>query len=83
MKDKFAADSVLETSCAQIISRREGLKLSAASILASLLPPVALTATRTASPRSTKLEEHTMAQMTATQQASAHAADKPPFVRFE
>jgi len=76
MKDKLAADSVFETSCAQIISRREGLKLSAASILASLLPPVALTATRTASPRSTKLEEHTMAQMTATQQASAHAADK-------
>jgi len=76
MKDKLAADSVLATSCAQIISRREGLKLSAASILASLLPPVALTATRTASPRSTKLEEHTMAQMTATQQASAHAADK-------
>jgi len=76
MKDKLAADSVFETSCAQIISRRVGLKLSAASILASLLPPVALTATRTASPRSTKLEEHTMAQMTATQQASAHAADK-------
>jgi len=73
MKEKLAADGALETSCAQI-SRREGLKLSAAGILAALLPPVALTATRTASSHTDKLE-HTMAQMTATQQASAHAPD--------
>jgi pimeloyl-ACP methyl ester carboxylesterase len=63
MKDQFA------------ITRREGLKLSAASILASLVPLAALTAARTASSRSDK--EHTMAQ------ASALAADKTAIRPFQ
>jgi hypothetical protein len=37
MKQKFAVDNLLETPCAQI-SRREGPKLSAAGMMASLLP---------------------------------------------
>jgi len=52
----------------QQFTRREGLKLSAASIMASLLPLAALTTPRTASSRSDK--EHAMSQ------ASTQTADK-------
>src|SRR5678815_5898761 len=59
----------------QQFTRREGLKLSAASIMASLLPLAALTASRTASSRSDK--EHTMTQ------ASTRAADTTAIRAFQ
>src|SRR2546421_3384609 len=70
MKEEVAADNPLETPCAQI-SRREGLKLSAASIMASLLPVSALAATRTEYQK-----EDTMTQTSVTQQGRKQAADK-------
>jgi len=79
MKEKVAADGALETPCAQI-SRREGLKLGAASIMAWLLPVSALAATRTASPPSEK--EHTMTPASTKQQAITQAADKTAISPF-
>jgi pimeloyl-ACP methyl ester carboxylesterase len=70
MKEKVAADNPLEAPWAQI-SRREGLKLSAASIMASLLPASAPAATR-----SETQKEDTMSQSSATQQGSKQATDK-------
>ena len=81
MKEKTAGDGALEIPRAQI-TRREGLKLSAASIVASLLPLAALTAVRTASSRSDRLEEDTMTQKNSTQQASVQTADKPAIRAF-
>jgi pimeloyl-ACP methyl ester carboxylesterase len=78
MKDPFAADAARDRSCARI-SRREGLKLSAASILASLLPLAA----RTASSRSERSEEHTMTQASATKSVSANAADRTAIRPFQ
>jgi len=49
MKERVATDSPPETASAQI-SRREGLKLTAASAVASLLPAYALAAAQTESP---------------------------------
>ena len=49
MKERGAKDSLPETESAQI-SRREGLKLTAASAVASLLPAHALAAAQTESP---------------------------------
>jgi pimeloyl-ACP methyl ester carboxylesterase len=46
MKEKVAADNPLETPCAQF-SRRQSLKLTAASVMASLLPVSAPGAPRT------------------------------------
>jgi pimeloyl-ACP methyl ester carboxylesterase len=80
MNEKVAADRALETLCSQI-SRREGLKLGAASLMASLLPPPALAATRTAFQPSEGLEENTMTSASATQQASA--ADKAEIRPFQ
>ena len=76
MKDKAAADRALEISRAQI-TRREGLTLSAATIMASLLPVSALAAMRTASTR----EENTMAPANATQKISTPRT-RMQFVRF-
>jgi pimeloyl-ACP methyl ester carboxylesterase len=81
MKEKVAADGAREMACAQI-TRREGLKLSVASIVASLLPLAALTAARTASSRSDRPEEQTMTPASATQQVSTQTADKTPIRPF-
>src|ERR1700719_2426093 len=70
MKERVAPDNPLETPCGQI-SRREGLKLSAASIMASLLPVSAVAATR-----STTQKEDTMPQASATQQGRKQATDQ-------
>ncbi len=63
MREKVAADDPPEIPCTQI-SRREGLKLSAASLMASLLPVSALAAAR-----ARFREEDTMSQTSADQNA--------------
>jgi pimeloyl-ACP methyl ester carboxylesterase len=82
MDERVATDGALETLCAQI-SRRGALKLGAASLMASLVPPSALAATRTASPPSERLKEHTMTAASATQGASTRAADNPAIRPFQ
>src|SRR6185369_6184678 len=62
----------------QQFTRREGLKLSAASIMASLLPLAALTTPRTASSRSDK--EHAMSQ--ASTQTADQTVIRPFKVKF-
>jgi len=81
MNERIAADGALATPCAQV-SRRQGLKLSAASIMASLLPVSALAATRTASPPSESPKENTMAKASATPQPSTQAADETAIRHF-